>query len=250
MKRLISMFLAVCLSFATVPAVFAAEFPISVPGLAVSDSAAITTTMDEQYEYFSIVDSENGTAQAVLKDRQTQEYIYGPVIEIDSIGEGIDDTTIVPSRASNPTYHQDTFSNYEYDIWEYVADSDWLLQRPKDEFRQYSFMTLEDGNNWRELVHFRQCVDDLNDQEFVVIGYVGDAALKVAVALATSYAAASSYGALTPAAWSAVWDAIDASSTAINALETFGAMYNDCAYAYFDALDVSSPYEVNDPNYP
>lgn len=249
MKRLISLFLAICLSFATVPMAFASESPITVPGLTVSSDAEISSAMDEENVYYFIYDWENGTAQAVVENRQTGELFYCPVVGFDSISADDDETTNVPSRSSSPTYHQDTFSNFEYDIWEGVIDSDWLLQRPRDEFRQYEFMTFEDSDNRSELVNFRRCVDSLNDQELYVIAVVGDFVLKSIVAGMTSAAAYSTYGVLSPAAVTALLEAYDASDPAFESLHYLADLYNSCAYAYFDALEVSNPYDGNEPNY-
>ena len=75
--------------------------------LQASESAVISSTADDEYEYISIVDFQNGTVQAVLKNISTGEYIYGRIIELNPTSD--EETGNCPQRASRPrpTYHQD-----------------------------------------------------------------------------------------------------------------------------------------------
>lgn len=240
MKRIVSILLSLVMLLTMVPSAFATESVVKIPGLSVSRSASIGIASDSEYEYISILDMEKGTAQAVIRSIQTGEYSYGPVVVIDSITRSDDSNN--PSLfplAMSPTSHQDTFSNYEYDIWEMVEDTEWRLERPKDEIRQYYFMTIQVSKNWDELLNFRNCVDDLNDIELALIGDVGMTTVKAIIALATSLAAKTTYGALSPVAWDSVADAVQTGISAYGTFTSFCDIYNSTAKAYSDAFEVS-----------
>lgn len=250
MKKTFTAFLSLCLIIATIPAAFAVEqtgveeeSPV-IPGIAVCKNSTITSTVGAQTEYFSIIDTENGTAQAVQKDRLTGEYTYGPVITMASIvDEDVLDTPGVMATATSPTYHQDTFSNIEYDIWERASESEWLLQRPKDDFRQFSFMTNEEYGNSSQLYNFKRCVDALNFSEFNLIANATNAVFNTAIALTTSYAAINTFGCLTVEAAIAVKEACFSTADAIDAFSVFVTDYNSAARGYFSVYDVSNVYD-------
>ena len=240
MKRIVSILLSLVMLLTMVPSAFATESATKIPGISVSRSASIGTSRDSEYEYISIIDRERGTAQAAKRDLQTGEYSYGPIVVIDSItGNGDNNIPSSSLLAMDPTSHQDTFSNYEYDIWEMGEDTEWRLERPKDAFRQYYFMTNQVSKNWNELLDYRDIVDELNDIELTLIGDVGMATLKIIVAVVTSQAATTTYGVLSPAAWESVASAVDAGITALSSFNSYCGIYNSTAQAYFDAYEVS-----------
>lgn len=211
--------------------------------LQASESAVISSTADDEYEYISIVDFQNGTVQAVLKNISTGEYIYGRIIELNPTSD--EETGNCPQRASRPrpTYHQDTFSNIEYDIW-VKTKTEWCLERPDDEIRQHRFYTLETARNASALANFRNSVDSLNDYEFVLIGDIGSAVLNTITAMSALYASAQTFGTLTPAAVTEITNAIKAGYDVIVSLNTFADIYNCAARAYFRAYDLSKVYDV------
>ena len=237
MKRFFPLMLSLCFLFTIAPVAYAAD-DLSVPEISVSKNARVTSSIGTEYEYISIIDKEAGTAQAVQKNLLTGEYTYGPVVAFSSVGsaDALDEAAV--TRAS-PTYHQDTFSNIEYDIWVRSNETEWLLQRPQDDVKQYYFRTLEVAKNETELGNFKISVDALNDYEFKLIADVGTAIFDVAMALCTSYAALHTYGMLTTEALVQVEQAIFSSYDAVVSMRTFGTYFNTAAAAYFDVFDVS-----------
>lgn len=243
MKKLFSLILVLCFLLSTVPVALAADKPrpSEFSDISLSETATVTSSIGSKYEYISVIDKANGTAQAVQKDLLTGEYIYGPVVEFSSIDSANAANKPATTRIG-ATYHQDTFSNIEYDIWVRANETEWRLERPQDEFRQYYFMTLEVKKNKTELKNFRSNVDALNDYEFILIGDLGTAIFDVAIALCTSYAAIQTYGMLSAEALVQVEQALYSTYNAAVSLKTFGTYYNNAAMSYFDARDVSDIY--------
>lgn len=92
MKKFLSLMLSVVMSFT----------------LAIPAFAADTT---ETAECLTIYNEEKNTVQAVIHNTITDEYIYGPEVEVES-------TVDTPTPAAlGADVHQDTFLNFEYDIW-------------------------------------------------------------------------------------------------------------------------------------
>lgn len=152
-KKLISIFLAFCL----------------ILGMNVTAFASTPLTQSNEVEYLTIIDEEKGTVQAVRRNTVTGESIYGPLISVNNKTENPYKYG-VSTRAKK--IHQDTFLNYEYDIWE-TSPREWNLERPNTVFNQYYFKVYENASNKSELRNWKSDVDALNAQEWAVIGGVG-----------------------------------------------------------------------------
>ena len=237
MKKLFSLILSLCFLLAATPVAFAAD-NLSSSEISTNENTVVTSSVGSEFEQISIIDKANGTAQAVQRNLNTGEYTYGPVIEFSEINSA-QALNSPAATSSRPTYHQDTFSNIEYDIWVRSNETEWLLERPQDDVRQYYFRTYEVSSNATELSHFRSNVDALNDYEFVLIGDIGTAIFDAAIALCTSYAAIHTYGMLSTEALVQVEQAIFSSYNAVISMRTFGTYFNNAAASYFDVFDVS-----------
>lgn len=234
MKKLLSILLSVCLMSTLAAPAFAAEPQGSIPPELVADATkTIGSSQDENFEYYSVIDNENKTAQAIWKDLSTGEYIYGPKV---SFAQSTQDS---PLRAPDHSItHQDTFLNYEYDIYPNKSPVEWSLQRPNIAiFSQYYFMVYENTSNRRYLEYYQDDVEALNDQEWTTIGYIGIGVFETVEALMTSQAAISTYGVLTGEAAVSIVDAISAIGDAADAVFTLIDYYNDCSESYRDVLN-------------
>ena len=186
-------------------------------------------------EYITVHDDENNTVQAIQRDVATGECVYGPVISVPSASE-IEQTPMPTVLGSD--VHQDTFLNFEYDIWE-SDPREWNLERPTSIFNQAYFRCYQNSSNRSELNDFKEDVDALNAQEWVVIGGIGLTAYNTVKAYIESHAAIASGGILTVAAIDSIKDAcasLGATSVAIGLLCT---TYNNCAMSYKDALNAT-----------
>lgn len=239
MKKLLAVFMSVCLMFTiTIPAFAASSEKNVPPELVASDTTKVGSAKSERYEYFAVVDTVGKTAQAVCKDLITGEYVYGPKVPF-AQRDAAEYVREPEMRAPDySTTHQDTFLNYEYDIYTNQNPIEWSLQRPNlSVFSQYYFMVYENSSNLRYLEYYQDAVDGLNDQEWATIAYVGVAAFETIEAVIASYAAMNTYGTLTPVAADAIADAIGAGLDAYDAIDYLVDCYNNCAYYYRTVLN-------------
>lgn len=239
MKRMLAIIMSICLMCAvTVPAFAVSSDKVVPPELVASETKKISSAKSERYEVFSVIDMENKTAQAIRKDLITGEYVYGPKVPFAQreAAEYVQEPAV---RA--PDYsitHQDTFLNYEYDIYTNQSPIEWDLQRPNlAVFSQYYFMVYENSSNLRYLEYYQDDVNALNDQEWVTIGYVGVAAFETIEALIDTHAAISTYGVLSGEAAVSIVEAIDAGITAAGEIELLIDYYNDCSNSYRTVLN-------------
>ena len=239
MRKLLAIFMSVCLlCAATVPAFAVSSDKEVPPDLVASETRKITSAKNDRYEVYSVIDTEGKTAQAVRKDLITGEYVYGPKVPF-AQRDAAEYVREPAMRA--PDYsitHQDTFLNYEYDIYTNQNPIEWSLQRPDFAiFSQYYFMVYENSSNLRYLEYYQDDVNALNDQEWVTIGYVGMAVFETLEALIDSHAAISTYGVLSGEAAVSIIEAIDAGITAAGEIETLIDYYNDCSGSYRNVLN-------------
>lgn len=218
MKKLISVFLTVVMLLSMSLTAFAAE---NEPQY-----------IENGIEYITVHDEVNNTVQAIQRNVVTGECVYGPLISVPFASE-IEHTPMPAVFGSD--IHQDTFLNFEYDIWE-TNPREWNLERPTSIFDQAYFRCYQNDSNRSELNDFKEDVDALNAQEWVVIGGIGLTAYNVVKAYIESHAAIASGGILTAAAIDSIKDAcvsLGATTVAIGLLCT---TYNNCAMSYKDAL--------------
>lgn len=134
--------------------------------------------------------------------------------------------------------HQDTFLNFEYDIWYDISRGNkWNLERPSDIFSQSSFRTYQNSSNYSDLRQFKSDVDALNAAEWAAISLTGMATFKILRAAVVSHAAISSGGALTTQAINSIISAIGATSAAGVAIGVVCSTYNDCNISYKKAFN-------------
>lgn len=236
MKKLLSIIVTLCLlSTMVTPAIAVSAEPSVPPELIESETRIVGSSKDENFEYFSVIDTEAQTAQAIHKDLSTGEYIFGPKISFAYQEEG---HIPMPCAPDYSTTHQDTFLNYEYDIYTSESPIEWNLERPDiAAFSQYYFMVYENSSNLYYLERFQNSVDNLNDQELLTIGLIGMAVFKTAVALITTEAAISTYGMLSAEAVVAIAEALDAGDEADDAIATLVSYYNHCSTTYRNVLN-------------
>lgn len=220
-KKLVSVVMATAMIIGGSVNAFAAESPRFV------DSNNI--------EYITIYNEENNTVQAVQKNHTTGECIYGPVISVNSNAENPEHDT---NAARANKIHQDTFLNFEYDIWE-SNPREWNLERPNGVFDQYYFKCYENSSNSSELSDWKDDVDALNAQEFVVIGAVGVSAYEIIKAAIISHAAIASGGILTAEAIDSIKDAVVSTGATGVAIGLLCTCYNNCAMAYQDVFNAT-----------
>ena len=170
MKKLLSIILCFTLILSLSATAFAAEL----------DNAYV----EDNIEYLTIYDEENNTVQAVQRNIITNECVYGPVITIEDISQ------VPQTTALGADVHQDTFLNFEYDIWYDTAHGDeWNLERPNEMFSQQYFKTYQTTANYDMLRAYKSDVDDLNAAELAAIPVIGVAAFNIVKAAIVSHAA-------------------------------------------------------------
>lgn len=221
MKRLLSIILSLSMFGSFPVTAFAAE-PVS--------------NTSDLIEYSTIYDEVNNTVQAVQYNTTTCEYQYGPVIAIESA----DESEMSPS-ALGADVHQDTFLNFEYDIW-YGSPNEWRLERPDGAFAQYYFKVYETDSNLSYLNDWKDDVNNLNAQEWAVLGGLGLSVFNVVKAAIISHAAIASGGILTAGAIEAIKDAaVSAGGTAVG-VGLLCTTFNDCNRSYLAVADHSIPH--------
>lgn len=228
MKRFVSMMLAFVTVLTMTTVVFAQE-PMGF--------------VDENgIEYSTIYDKENNTVQAVLRDTNTGKYTYGPVV---AVGVDTENPGQVGAEPRAKKIHQDTFLNFEYDIWD-TNPREWRLERPNGIFSQYYFMCYENSSNSSELEDWKDDVDALNAQEFVVIGAVGLSVYEVVKAAITTHAAVATDGLLSGAAIDSIKNAVAAVGATGVAIDLLCTIYNNCAMSYKDVWKATDNYHYDD----
>lgn len=183
-------------------------------------------------EYLTVYNKANQTVQAIQHYIEKDEFVYGPVIQVDSMSPN--SVQLKSSlRSWGPNVHQDTFLNFEYDIWYRSGSKDeWSLQRPSSVFSQNYFKVYENNSNRDLLNNWKRDVDALNAQEWAVIGGVGLSIFNIVKAAIISHAAVATGGTLTAAAIDSIKDsAVAAGGTAIG-IGFLCTTYNNCARSY------------------
>lgn len=87
----------------------------------------IATASDEKTEYTTVYNTINNTIQVFAKDISTNKISSGTLMSTDT-NKILSDLT-----STRSTIHQDTFSNFEYDIWT-GEENEWNLERPSGAF--------------------------------------------------------------------------------------------------------------------
>lgn len=192
------------------------------------DGITVTTTIENKVEHIVEHNSIKNTVKAGTKNLITGEIIYGPEIELDTIEIKQQESNISTQRATK--IHQDTFLNYEYDIW--TNNLEWLLQRPKGVFKQSSFKTYENKSNSTELATWKSSVDSLNDQEWIVIGAATTSIFSIIKAAMISKAAIATGGILTRAATASIIKASGAVGTTAILVGSLITKFNNCTLSY------------------
>jgi hypothetical protein len=217
MKKFLSIMLSVAMIFSMSATAFAAD-----------DTQKY---IEDGIQYLSIYNEEKGTVQAVQKNIETGECVYGPEI---AVNENINAGNI--SRVIGADIHQDTFLNFEYDIWE-TSPREWNLERPASIFSQEYFRCYENSSNRSELNDWKDDVDALNAQEWVVIGGIGVSAYQTVKAYIESHAAIASGGILTAAAIDSIKDACVALGATGVAIGLLCTTYNNCAMSFVNVME-------------
>ncbi len=201
-------------------------FILSVPAF------AIELESSDNIEYLTVYDEASHSVRAVKHNTITGEYIYGPSISVND-----SDTNIEPT-ALGADVHQDTFLNYEYDIWfNTQSGNEWNLERPNEVFSQAYFKTYQNENNYDMLREYKSDVDSLNAAEWAAIPLIGVAGFNIVKAAITSHAALASGGVLSAAAIASIKSAVTATGAAGVAIGLVCSTYNDCAISYKNVLN-------------
>lgn len=229
-KRIIKRIVAVVLSISCLMSMnmsaFAAGTGNTKAEISLDGSIRTAVTYDADYEYTVSYDTERNTIQMSVRDLTTGKVQNGMVVSCEDV--------LVPQTRA--TIHQDTFSNYEYDIYTGNPNK-WRLERPKEAFSQYYFEVNENSSNKDRLNTYRGAVDTLNAQEIKVVSSGGTAMASAAAAAFISGMASVSGGALTVAAITAVVAAVGATGKTAEEITEMGNCCNDCLYAYMDVFN-------------
>ncbi|MCM1060987.1 MAG: geobacillin-26 family protein [Eubacterium sp.] len=237
MKKVLSILLAVVMSFSMSVTAFAVEETsvnanASAMQITVTNGVRTVTYSDETTTYIVTYDTLNETICVAQKDIATGVTSYGITV---STAVPVADTQAVTS-----TIHQDTFSNYEYDI--YTGNpNEWNLERPNDNSGsgQLYFKVYENSSNKTELNVWFDDVNALNDKEWEAVAACGLTVVASAAAGFLSVMDVASGGILTPAAITAVITATGATGTGAYLLEQVGTMCNTCRLAYQDVYNAT-----------
>ncbi|ETT56524.1 hypothetical protein C162_01079 [Paenibacillus sp. FSL R7-269] len=227
-KKLLALALSAIMVLGIGTTAFASDVPNVDFNLSVSEVAGIRTsvTSDETSQYIVVYDSIQNTMQVSIKDLET-----GSIVE----GETIEAKALQSSQSARSTIHQDTFSNYEYDVYT-GSPNEWRLERPKGSGQGY-FMTYENSSNTTQLNSFFDKVNILNDKEWTAVSLYGVSLISAVGAGFASALALASGGTLTPAAIAAVVAATGATGATAIAMTAIGTQCNVCELAYWNALN-------------
>lgn len=236
MKKVLSIVLSLVMLLSMSVTAFAAENrPVAVDNSAVqiveANGVRTATYSDETTTYIVTYDTVKNTICVSQKDIETGEISYGATVSTN--------VSTVTTRAASSTIHQDTFSNYEYDI--YTGNpNEWNLERPDDDGSgQVYFMVYENSSNEDELDAWFEAVNALNDKEWEAVSACG-------VSMVTSFAAGfisgmavATGGVLTPGAITAIVGAVGATGAAEVLLFQVGTCCNVCRLAYQDVYNAT-----------
>lgn len=173
----------------------------------------------------------NNTICVAQKDNNTGLVEYGTVESTE-----ITENSLVSARSK---IHQDTFCNYEYDIYT-GSPNEWNLERPKETGSgQNYFMVYENSSNSSQLDSWFNAVNSLNDKEWQAVSSYGVALVTSAAAGFISGMAVASGGILTPGAITAIVAATGATGTAAVLLTQVGTQCNVCLRAYWNVYNAT-----------
>ncbi len=234
MKRIIKSVLSLVLIFSLVISTYsnfsmAASFDLHT-SVTVTEVNGVRTavTTDGISEYTTVYNTVENTMQMFVRDIATDTVTVGSLEIVDK------EATLSNSLSMRSKIHQDTFCNYEYDIWT-GNPYEWNLERPKESGSgQYYFKCYENSSNNSELDDWRDNVDNLNDLEWAAVSSYGLALVTSAAAGFISGMAVATAGVLSPAAITSIVAAVGATGAAAVALSKVGTACNGCLLAYWD----------------
>ena len=237
MKKTLSILLAVVMMLSTSVTAFAAEgtsVNANVSAIQIEETNGVRTVTysDETTTYIVTYDTVNETICVAQKDIVTGMTSYGSTVSTA--------VSVADIQSATSTIHQDTFSNYEYDI--YTGNpNEWNLERPNDNSGsgQLYFKVYENSSNKKELNVWFDDVNALNDKEWEAVAACGLIVVTSAAAGFLSAMDIASAGILTPAAITAVVAATGATGTGAVLLEQVGSMCNTCRLAYQDVYNAT-----------
>ena len=197
MKKIISILLALSMLFSLNTVAFAAESGTTDELQIVEENGTRTVSLnDGELTYIVTYDTVNNTICVAQKDNNTGLVEYGTVESTE-----ITENSLVSARSK---IHQDTFCNYEYDIYT-GSPNEWNLERPKETGSgQNYFMVYENSSNSSQLDSWFNAVNSLNDKEWQAVSSYGVALVTSAAAGFISGMAVASGGILTPGAITAI----------------------------------------------
>lgn len=231
MKKVLSLVLTLVMLFSlfiNTSAVGERSAPLTNPLVRIVETNGVrtATVSNETSTYTVTLDTLNNTICVSVTDHKTGAVTFGTTMS----------TIISPmaTRGVSSTIHQDTYSNYEYDI--YLGNPrEWNLERPKDDGNgQYYFKVYENSSNEDELDVWFDAVNELNDQEIDAICDYGAALILAAIAGFLSGMSVASGGILTPTAVAAVIAAVGATGAAAVSIAQIATCCNECRLAIDD----------------
>lgn len=232
MKKIISILLALSMLFSLNTVAFAAESGTTDELQIVEENGTRTVSLnDGELTYIVTYDTVNNTICVAQKDNNTGLVEYGTVESTE-----ITENSLVSARSK---IHQDTFCNYEYDIYT-GSPNEWNLERPKETGSgQNYFMVYENSSNSSQLDSWFNAVNSLNDKEWQAVSSYGVALVTSAAAGFISGMAVASGGILTPGAITAIVAATGATGTAAVLLTQVGTQCNVCLRAYWNVYNAT-----------
>ena len=232
MKKIISILLALSMLFSLNTVAFAAESGTTDELQIVEENGTRTVSLnDGELTYIVTYDTVNNTICVAQKDNNTGLVEYGTVESTE-----ITENSLVSARSK---IHQDTFCNYEYDIYT-GSPNEWNLERPKETGSgQNYFMVYENSSNSSQLDSWFNAVNSLNDKEWQAVSSYGVALVTSAAAGFISGMAVASGGILTSGAITAIVAATGATGTAAVLLTQVGTQCNVCLRAYWNVYNAT-----------
>lgn len=235
MKKVLSIILSMVMLLSMSVTAFAAESNLSadnsVAQVVEANGVRTATYSDSTTTYIVTYDTVNNTICVAHKDIETGTVTYGSTVSTN--------ISTPTARAASSTVHQDTFSNYEYDI--YTGNpNEWNLERPDDDGEgQRYFMVYENSSNEEELDAWFEAVNALNNKEWEAVSGYGVSLVTNFAAGVISGMAIASGGILTPGAITAIVAATGATGAAAVLLAQIGTCCNVCRMAYQDVFNAT-----------
>lgn len=189
----------------------------------------VTESRDSKNIYRATYNKIDGSVQVSIIDLETGNIKNGENVKLSKVqSDGI--------STRSASVKENTFCNFEYTKW-IEKPNRWQIRRPREGFNNwYYFDTTEKNSNRSYLISFKDTVEKINEQEFIVIGSYGANFIASFLAGVASAGAVVTGGTLTPAAYAAIGGAITALGNNAYQVIKYGELMETAYEEYFEVV--------------